>query len=816
MATPERFTQANHFLYYSDLHYISEEQKQDPLWAAACLMFSKFNNRQLVSSAEVKREQEFDEGGFSEDALKQVFDPIDPTNKEGGKATFVTTDWKACPIYIHLNNIVETSMEKIPINLYCKAIDEYAMLKQQKENQKILGRNEFMKFINEFNAKLGFPKLKSVDDPFRYVESMGKAAKPKDGGGMQKGVVDAPTSLLDTIKAAINDNEDLALFNEFIYKGDVEIAIELGLLHYFKINKFNLIGEQWIADIRKHNRAIGRWYTSQTSGKPVMEYLRPDLVYVSPFNQPDGSDISSFFFERDIPFGDFVRTFGRGLDKKSLERIFDLNKTRNAAHGLSWAKCSISQRNSASIRIGYHEWESQDCKVYSEGQRKGNLRFRPAPYEWKPSMQTAKEYRDVRTERHYNVWYKCYYIPMSVGPTQDAIALGDFISQAEYIFDFGKLTDQQRYGENDRECKSSFVTWKRKGMSFADIMNRYMPKIHFLWQKYQNYIAQTDVFAVFADELVNSMLKLAEQQDPNNKEVSKMDFLKQLLQTGRGYSEMTNAKGDKIDPVRHFTAGFGAAALDALNQMRVLYNEMTMALAISDTREGIDPKPRTSLGGLKLSLAASNNGTFFIEKGYMDMVLEMGNRMKHYMDQIVREGESERLQHFRDIVGLANSMAYEAIGDIPNHRMGLYIDNVNTDEQKQYLLQLCQKLVEAQQLDIEALQLIIKIENYKYAAVLMIMKYKQKQRQIQEAKDREFAQIMAAKEKDLQIESAKYTAKAQAQTITIDREGQWDMKIQQMLSELKSQGQAMMKEIIKNNRIEENVVNKQLEGQTAA
>lgn len=803
--------QANQFLYWTDLHYIPEEQKLDPLWAAANLTFIKRNSHPLVDPATAQKFRDIDDGIINPTAYKHVFDPPDPDSKTGGNAEFVATDWKGNPIHIHINNIVETSIEKIPLNLFCRAIDEYAMLKQQKENQKILGRNQFTKFLNEMNAKMGFPKLGKNEDPFRYADNMAMNNSRPKTGAKPMAATDVPTTLLDSIKAAIDDNEDLALFNEFIYKGDVEIAIELGLKHYFEKNKFKRVGERLISDIRNFNKATVRWYTSRTTGRPIIEYLDPSRVHTGAFDEPDGRDMPYWFIEYDVTYGDFVKMFGKGRSKEELQKIFELNRNNQAAHGLDWNSCTAGSRNAARVRIGYCETQTQNCQVYAEGQRNGNLRFKEKPLDWYPKKNVKKEFQDKRVEKHYNVWYKFYYVPMKAIDVNVGVQMSDFIWQSNYIYDLGKVQDQQRYGDDDRNCLSSLVVWKRKGMTYAEIMDRFMPKIHLQWQKYQNYSSRNDEYTIFNNKLVESMMNLADEGDKKAATADKMQWLKMLVQTGMGMSDFVDEKGNQIDPVKNFSTGNGKAALDALVTMRELYGQMTTALAMSDVREGIDPKPRTSLGGIQLSLAASNNGTFFLEKGYMDMTIEVSNRILYYMNQIVREGDSDRLQEFKDVVGLANGMAMEAIKDIPMHRLGLFIDNVNTDQQKQYLVNLAEQMVKAGQLDIEALNLIIKVENYKYAAVLMIMKYKQKQRQIREDEARKQNYLMELKRADFEIVKQTHISKEEAKTISIDREKQWEQKIEQMKIELKSQSQTMIKDMIKNSRMEEATHKKGLE-----
>lgn len=791
------------YLYYEDLHFIPVEMKSDPMWAAQCLIFSKYNSRQLLDNDKAKKFRDIDDGKIDEKLYKKILDPILPDGS-GGKAEYVVADWKANPIYLHINNIVEANMEKIPMNMYCKAVDEFAMEKQQKENMRILGRKQFVKYINDFNGQLGFPKLKPSEDPYTYARQMQQRLQ---GGNVAKAKSkDIPMGLMDSIKSAITDNEDLALFNEFVYKGDVEIAIELGIKHYMTANKFPRIGERMIRDLRSFNKCAGRYYTSQTSGLPTLERLDPVDVWTSPFSQADGSDITAWFIEYDVTYSDFLRMFGANRTPEELRAIFDHNKRYGSSHGVDWDRSRTSERMAAKIRIGYHEWQSQDCEVHAEGEVRGNLSYRKKPSDWQPKKNAPS--KKERISKNYNVWYKCYYLPMSIR-SAGTLAVEDFEWQSQYIFDFGKLQDQQRYGEDDRYSKSSLVVWQGKGMSFGEIMDRYMPKIHLLWQKYQNHITRTDVFKIYGDELMEAMMELTDDANKNGKD-SKLEWMRMLEQTGAGVSKFQSEKGDPVDPVKVFTVGHMRAATEILNQIQLLYQQMTVALGISDVREGIDPKPRTSLGGLQLAMDASNNATYFIEKAYVDVYIEFANRLMQYIIMVAKEG-GQRLEQFKHIVGQANGMLLESIKDIPQHQLGLHLENVNTDQQMQYLRNLAEQLVKAQMMDLEVLNLLVKVDNYKYAAVLMIMKYKQKVREKQQEQQMMHQQAMELKQMDLDIEMQKIKQRWDGEAMVVELGKQWDMKIIQMEDRLKANTQMLMKDVIKNNRIEEHAATTEID-----
>lgn len=796
-------TSSSRLLYYTDLHYIPEAQKNE-LWAAQVLIFNKRNCGPIVDADQVKKFRDIDLGKINEQALKEVFDPKD--GNEGGTADFVATDWKSNPIYLHLSNITEANLEKIPINIYCKAVDEYAKLKQQKDNDKIIMRRYYLNFINSMNVELGYPLLKNTDDPYKYMQNM----QPKVNG--KKVVADSPMGLTDNIKQMINDSEDLSLYNELIYKGDAEIAIELGIQHYLVENKWSRIAEGIITDIRHHNICTLRWYTDLETGRPVIEYIDLAELLVTPFKRNDGEDITAWIHEQNITFRDFVRKIGKDLDKNQLKRVFELNKSKGAAHNLDFEQCSHAARDNARIRVAYHEFLTQNCDVYSEAIIKGNAGFKKMDFNWQPSAKTINKYKSKRVEKHYNVWMGHWYIPISQSD-DSRLSESDFTAQAEFIFDLHKIQDQQRYGNDRALSRPSLVIWRNKRMSFAKVMDRFIPKIDFLWQQFQNNIANAIPNGLlFAEELLQQMVSTADDSAKNGTD-SKKDFMKKLKQTGYGTAKMMTSDSKVINEGKPFVeirTQHLQSAKEQLMLMMDLYNMCRQSLGIDPVGEGVAPKPRQSLGGIQLALDAGTSANWNMEKGYMDVVIEVGNRLLCYIISIINQGDSQRLQEFKDVVGAANGMALEAIKDIPNHKLGLSIENVNTDEAKARLVDMTEKLATAGMIDIEALYLINKIDNYKYAVVLMIMKYKQKQAQLADAKTLEFNRQVQLRNLDIQFKQQDYMSRADAESVLLSLSKKWDEKIGVELANIKSMSQQKLKEITGDNKIEQDKTKDQL------
>lgn len=795
--------------FYEDLHFIDPALK-DETWMSQALVFSKRNNQPLITKERAKIFLDLDEGRIDERKYKEIFDPVE--DGEGGTAEYISADWKSNPIYIHLINIVESGLKKIPLNIYCRAVDEYAKSKKQKDNEKIIMRNEIRSLINDINSQLGYPKLRATDDPAVYIRQMQRSM----ANGQAQGNSTTP-GVLDMIRASIADDEGIALWNEYIYKGDVEIACELGIQEYIKENKYKKIKQnKVIADIRNHNKACIMYYTDATNGQPRIDYMEPDTVYISKSSEQDGGDVTSWYRESFISFSNFIRKFGSNRTPDQLREIFDLSK-KNGSHNIDWDRCTKRQKDNAMIRVGYYEVETQDCDVYSDGVRNGNSSYRKVPYDWQPSKNTVKKYQATREEKHYNVWYKCWYIPL-VG--YDNQSTGDnYEEQAKYIYDFGKVQDQQRFGDAMRYAKSSLIMWSSNRMTFGDVMMRFMGKINHLWFSFQNDLGNHIPHGIlFAEEAINLMMQTTDDANKAGKD-SKRAFIKKLRQTGSGIAKMLNKEGKVVNDGKPFIevkSGHLASALEKLTLMQELYNTMTQALGISDVREGNDPKPRTSLGGINLALEASNNATYNMEEAMSDLHMELQMRLLRYIIEICNEGDSPRFKQFSAIVGKGNSLAMESIRDIPAHELGLYMDDVNTDRMKAELNQLVEKMVEAKMIGVEALHLIIKEENYKYAAVLMILKYKEFQRKQEAMAELQFKREMALKDKDIEAKRQEYMSRGEADAKVEQIKQQLIRGTQQWLAVWKSNAQQMLNDARKSAKIEEKVTTLDKEAEVAA
>lgn len=816
--------------FYTDISYMKPEYK-NPAWAAQFLYFAKKNAKLFLDPKRAKKYRDLDNLIMNEAPYRQMFDPITPMGG-GGKAAYVSADYKTNPIYIHLKNVVKAELQRTTKQLEVNLTDKYAKTRKMNDNYRIQYANQIRSIINGVNEQLGRQKISDSQDPFKWISNQSiKEGASKDKSpaqpeqGNQQGS-DMISGYVDLIRSQIQDSQDLALYNELIYKGDYEIAFEKGIEHYL-INQ-NEWAKKWsddsIDDIMHFNKAAGEYYTDQITGRPVVEMFRPEELWVSPFRRKDGSDLMYYFIEYYITFGDFVKTMGANLTPEQLKLVFEYNKTQGSNHGFSWIEIDgrpNKTRDDASIRIGKCSVLTQDYDVDMDDIVSSYPNYDSKTMTWLDGKKDTPKM--PQSTKHYNVWYTFNYIP----PTTNSLSNADYAWQAQFIFDIRKNQDQIRHGEGGRYCKPPLVIYDNsKQASFTDQVEYWMPKINYASMQYQNCLINDIDAIILSDELIGGLVSAVDET--NNINVGNTDMptgsngrdalleqWRMIRQRGTGFLKMTDKQGNAvIDPSKLtliYKNGMLERAEKYLGEIIRMYNMMTMTLAISDAREGMDVKPRTTVAAIEESLKASNNATWYIQKAYEEFLKMYAERMVSYILDIMKEakeyGYTKRRDEFFEVVGVANGLLIEGMEDIMPENIGLTINYVDNSAKKEFIMQLGLEYVKSQQMDEEFLSLIMGVDNWKYSFVLMrmaIKKRKQEQAHKEELEHMRAMELEGEKRKTIQ---AQVQEKFKGEIEKIDEKGKVDERLLQIEVQLKTISQSLSKDQIANNRIRQDESN---------
>lgn len=828
--------------WYTDISYIDPALKNN-LWFSEMIWFAKRNAVLFLDPKRAEAYRATDRLDLNERVYRQMVDPITPMDG-GGDAAYFAADFKANPVYIHLKNIVKADIQRTAKELEVNLTDKYAKTRKMRDNYRLIYQKAFRELINEYAPMVGLSPISDKQDPYKWVANLVNNQKKKEQSknkeveevdlkleGQQPDTID---SFVDLIKNQVSDSQDLALYNEYIYKGDYEIAFELGIKYYL-INQNKWLerwSDEFLDDLMHFNKCCGEWYTDEITGRPIVERFVPEKLFVSPFKRKDGEDLMYYFIEYDITFADFVRTMGKNLEPQKLKDVFEYNKMQGSRHNLVWDNLNPEgfsrERDNAKIRVGKFSCLTQDYEVNMDDY---TANYPRATMNNDLSWTSKEGINPPNNTKHYNVWYSCYYLP----PTTSSLSNANFAWQSQFIFDIKKNQDQFRYGADGRYSKSPLVIYDNSTQaSFTDIVQEYMPKIHHAWHKVQNCLIN-DVDAIaLSDEFLGSLLSAVDEDNKigtydeskdtgGNGRDAALQQWKMIKQGNIGFLKMTDKNGMPVgDPSKYVVPiknGQLERAEKYLGMIALLYNQMTQSLAMSDAAEGMEIKPRTPVAGIQESIKSSKNAQWFIQLGYEAFLKMYAERIVKYILTIAQErkeyGYEKRWQEFMDIVGEANGLMVEGIEDIPAESIGMTVNYVDNTAKKDLVSQICIEKMKTGEIDEDYLYLLMGVDNWKYMFVLLRMGIKKRKLERQQEQQIQQGYVMEQKQMDLKIAQALNADKTAGKDQNIKTQGAVDAQIEQMQGQQKHQSQVALKQQIKDNKIEEQNNASNLEQQKA-
>jgi hypothetical protein len=800
-------------------------EDKNEVWAAQVIYFAKKNCKLFLDQRRATKYRKTDLLEINEAEMRQMFDPITPEGG-GGQAKYVSSDMQANPIYIHLLNNMRAEIQRMGKQIEVNFTDKYSKTRKMRDSYKALYSRQVRSIINDFAKELGIPGISESQDPYKWIKNFTKQQEPGSEG--KEGSNDVVSKFSDLIKNKIESNEDLMLYNEMVYKGDYEQAIEKGIDYYmFKLNKWD---DRWsdeiFDDIRHFNKASLEWNTDRITGRPVIERFDPALLWVSPFRRKDGDDIQYYFIEYEITFADFVKTVGFGLQPEKLKEVFLWNKTQGSMHGTNWIE-NIERpnrtRDNALIRLGRCAVLSQDYDVFMDGVDANYPQYEKTGLSWKPDP--GNEYKIERSQKNYNVWRTFYYLP----PTTSQLSNADYAWQANFIFDIRKNQDQFRTGEDGRYSKCPLVIYDNsKQASTTDIVQAYMGRINFAWQSYTNCLVNDVDATILSDEFMGGLLSAVDEENAinpgegnmptgGNEVAAAQEQWRMIRQAGKGFIKMVDKQGKPIiDPsklVLIYKNGWLERADKFAGQIVNLYSQLNIAL-------GNDPnaaKPRVTTSGIQEAVKSSDNAKWFMQKGYEFMVKACAERFVRYILMAGTEakelGFTDRYEEFRNILGVTDGLLIEGMEDVPPESVGLSINYVDNSGKKEMVMQLCNQYIAQGKIDEDILYLIMGADNWKYAFCLIRMSLVKKKKEMAAQAELQHQQIMEQKDADLKIAIALNKSKADGKNSNIAAQGQVDERLTALEDQLKGRTMHDQKNQISNNKQKENAQKAELQRQ---
>ena len=803
----------NKSIFYTDQAYIESERKLKAIWFAQSIYYAKMNCVPFCDAKKLAEYRGFDRGIIDESVYRQLVDPPSPMDDKSGRAEYFSADFKPFPIDNHLNNIVRGVIEKLPNLLRTKVVDPVAKRQEQRDREKIIYADLYRRLINAFAEQIGLPQIGKTQDPYAYIENLGKKDFDK--------IADTVGDPVQQIKMQIQSDDEMRMYFQYMYRNGIELAFDTAIQFYLiDQNKYNIRQEYFINDLLHINRYCGRVYIDLLTGRPVVKYIDPPNLWTAPFFERNGDDIQYWFTEEVVSIPDFERMFGAKLTNEQKKIIIDTNKL--------WTNTGINQsergyessaerawgflgKTNAQVKIGFFSVLTQEDSEFAAYQERNPSIIAPKAGEdqnWDSPDVPYQEDRKV-----YNVWYNCYYIPLPgdtytrrLDRSGGRFSQEDWAWLSQYIFCAHKETDMYRYGVDWRYSRSSLVLWRDDMASFSDIKQRFMPKIHTLWHKIQNCIVNDITGIAFDEDMFLGMLEAVDESNAENPKGGDalLSQMKSLRQSGLAWLKFRNKNGELVQGVdpQKLMVPIDSHHLDKAERYLLLimslYNQLSQSLAMTDVSQGTQPDPRTPVSGIELAFQSANNARWYIEKPVRQMAISFAERVVRHLWNVVREKKEynydKRYKEFLDVVGLANAATLESISEVNPENIGMTIENKYDDSKKEILQQLALRKNEAGTLGTAELGLVLEPENWRQVLMNLSFAERKQEEKMEAAAQANHARQMELMQMQLQVAQAQQQQKTQGNIAEKQAQGQVDSELLNQEIQGKTQSQMAQKE----------------------
>lgn len=372
-----------------------------------------------------------------------------------------------------------------------------------------------------------------------------------------------------------------------------------------------------------------------------------------------------------------------------------------------------------------------------------------------------------------------------------------------------------RYGVDMRYAKSSLVIWKDERASFADVEQSFMPKIHTAWHRFQNCLIN-DVDAVgLSDEFLGSVLNALDEVNKDGNLRAKgveatLNTMRQIKQGNMAFLKMTDKQGNIIVDPSKLVIPIKNGQLDRAEKfLKVIvdiYQQMVMCLGQNDLNQA---KPRTAVAGVQAALQASQDSTWFIEKGVREFTVMFGERTVQHMMCMIKEKKKyqykKRFEEFASVVGNAQAWMLEGIEELNPEEIGLTVSLEDVHANQQYVIELANQMAKEDKVSYDAVGLVMSVVgvNWKYAFALLMVSVKQKERENAHKEELAFERQKKLEQEKTKQVMALTKAKADGKDQNIVTQGKIDQMVNEALDKIKASTMAQQKEQLKNNKLQQ-------------
>jgi hypothetical protein len=549
------------------------------------------------------------------------------------------------------------------------------------------------------------------------------------------------------------DNDDVNFYEDNLQRLKYEIAGQAIIDSIFKNSRFDKqTTRKLVKDVFSMKAICVHKYVDEVTGEIKDKYIDPTSAYGIFGVTNDGTDDVCRGWQESVTVMEFLQMVGNefvferdwryllwGINYCNIRKFTGFIRNGvpfDCCANVGWmTEMGMSDVTESSlvdwsmaytykVYMGYIEWRSPEATVTFLTNKNSPNSLDIIPYDFVLSKKKIKE--GYEKESRYRIpWYKSYFIATT--------------NVSQWIFNYGKVYMQSTYGANDEYSNGSLCYYQEEGLSATEISRPYLQVANFTFYRmlWVIFKAKPDAEEFVYEELLqlagNVQRQFSQQQGAQAPKLDDilMNIIKQMRQKHirvRTYPRVDGRAVQQIYPIeKRGSGGLDPIAIAMQSVCMWAEQNIAMKIGLNQMRLGQNPPPRESTKTEQNTVEASISTTGYFYRMIQYLKEKLAVCSLNYAQDIIAYKSSLPYKWLQKLVGVEIFKDLSVIEKFSAHRYALYIDDYNSNIDKQEIKQAATVALQNNEITFDQWFYVSQTEDYKKAAV-MLGHYKLKER----------------------------------------------------------------------------------------
>ena len=512
--------------------------------------------------------------------------------------------------------------------------------------------------------------------------------------------------LQSSLEEDFDTKEDVDVFMEGEFKLSVEVAMELGINYFLKLNRFEDIRRKLYDDLWTVGKAVTH---VSTDGETITVKYVDAVNAILPQTKSNNFMNAKYICHIEwLTLGDIRKAAGTQITDEQYLEIARVAKCYNDT-GIWGYNLGNGAYYQTSI-TNYQEWDNLDVPVLmGEFRAAANISYESKTNHFgRKSVYRAKG-DVVATEKHYRIDKEVEYV-----------YTGCYIPDLQIIYNYGKKPFQPRdrfNGKYDLTGKLGYCVYQPNNYDNFNVspvmrMITYAKKMNLVELRMQHLIAKASPGGYAVN--VNALLELKEfVKDIKNP----LDAMSMFLQTGILFYKGQKDDGSPSPSPLTYTQGIDLAQLNSLmQQYEWARNELERSIGGQAVGMGASAPDRAAVGVQEMAQMASDNALGPVTYGVEDITVRMCTQISRFIQYLQKEGT---LKKYSLAFTTENQSVVKDMQELPMRDFNIFVKYALDLRERAYLEAQLQAMIDRGELRPEDAFWIRETDDLKLAYMYM-------------------------------------------------------------------------------------------------